>query len=1237
MNKNGTSLTGRVCPTFARAIFLFAFALIYPVNLFAVAEPPTEEPPTDIVYGATEEPEGPSRTDYYVCSVEGDDYNHDGRSLGEAFETIGKAVETVNGSDATGHYKIWIKAGRYENEVIPKLAKSNVVIEGYRQDNLGEVEEIDQSEWEQDKSARKDSWELNDYNYETLGVELSDQRMPLIVGVNREDPNYIPCKEGSDDCAQKDKHIAFSVENLTPRITNLVFRNLQITNYPEGGIRSYADNATFENVYIYSTEAGYDREDESQIHSGGAGLISDGDMCEMRYCVVVNSWGTNIAITGNENHAENCISACLQNLTDNGTDYYFLTNGDHNVVKSCKLIRTHQEDHGGHGFMTQVGTCNQFFKCESDGVVEAIQLIALKGPTSDNSYTGFDIKSGGIILSTGANNNTFTDCTVDGAGEGAGVQFWRSYPFFDGTDEDDYPYPNDSNPDDTNDFEHITDVPPKDNQFTLCNFSNLKLGLDFNRRDIYLWGEPAANNIFFDCVFNNIYALIRTQRPHTNTVFAGSGSTFSRVLHLHHNDGFPHPEIQRTGDDFLHKAEFQFSDSTFSDNGFQTPKGTGNNTLNTDLKYPPRGDIQLGLVGHWTFDDVKVDLDAGEVYDSSNTANTNNLTGILRGNATTSPDGKLGQCLQLNGGSDYVLIGDELDLVESDMTIAAWIKADQFVASGGIVNKGGNYRLASGGNVEVSNQIAGGALAYKPDGPDGPEVTPAQHDAGRDTPLNENQWYHVALVLDRTTSHSVKIYVDGILRTNDGIDLTSGRADTPHFLEIGRAAGNIFNGLIDDVRIYDRALDIYDMKALADYRDPSSGLVGHWKFDETNGDTAYESSESEPGLDGTLVGDASWNADGKLGGCIYLDGNGDYVSIGDKLDLVDSDISIAAWVKPENWVGGIVDKFGPGGNYRLIFGNQPAKLAGQGKESGSNTILGSIAENTSLALDEWHHVSIVFDSANEESNLYVDGILCSQDNFTIARGDTLANLIIGRSFGNHFRGSIDDVRIYNQALDAKSIEILAEVRDPSSGLVGHWKFDEVSGGIAYESSGSEPELDGTLLGDAMFDNDGKLGGCIYLDGQGDYVSIGDKLDLVDSNISIAAWIKPETWNGGIIDKLGPGGNYRLIIGNQPAKLVGQAREASNYIETVFAEDTSVAIDQWHHVAVVFDLDSQKLSMYVDGFLCSEAAYTISRGDTGAYLNIGKFFGHFFQGSIDDVRIYNKALDSFDMQALVYPN
>ena len=74
-------------------------------------------------------------------------------------------------------------------------------------------------------------------------------------------------------------------------------------------------------------------------------------------------------------------------------------------------------------------------------------------------------------------------------------------------------------------------------------------------------------------------------------------------------------------------------------------------------------------------------------------------------------------------------------------------------------------------------------------------------------------------------------------------------------------------------------------------------LVGHWSFDEGQGDVAYDSASNNHGA---VVG-ATWTTNGKVGGALHFDGD-DYVRIADSPELDGMvEMTMAAWVYMEEW------------------------------------------------------------------------------------------------------------------------------------------------------------------------------------------------------------------------------------------------------------------------------------------------------------------------------------------------
>jgi hypothetical protein len=199
-----------------------------------------------------------------------------------------------------------------------------------------------------------------------------------------------------------------------------------------------------------------------------------------------------------------------------------------------------------------------------------------------------------------------------------------------------------------------------------------------------------------------------------------------------------------------------------------------------------------------------------------------------------------------------------------------------------------------------------------------------------------------------------------------------------------------------------------------------AGLVGWWKFDETGGGTAKDSSGNNH--DGILIGDAKW-AKGKIGGAIELDGNGDFVKIADKAAFdIGGQVTVACWVNirsvPHDYTA-IVTK---GDNsWRLSTAGRQRKFHASVSDWNRLVVDGSRMVNP----NEWHHVAAVYDG--KEVRIYVDGKLdasrpwkdgIAKNNFDVLIGEN------AQQMGRSFDGLIDEVRIYNYALGENDIMAL---------------------------------------------------------------------------------------------------------------------------------------------------------------------------------------------------------------------
>jgi hypothetical protein len=205
---------------------------------------------------------------------------------------------------------------------------------------------------------------------------------------------------------------------------------------------------------------------------------------------------------------------------------------------------------------------------------------------------------------------------------------------------------------------------------------------------------------------------------------------------------------------------------------------------------------------------------------------------------------------------------------------------------------------------------------------------------------------------------------------------------------------------------------------------------------------------------------------------------------------------------------------------------------------------------------------------------------------------------------------------------------------PSGGLVAAYGFNEGSGGLTADASGNGNA--GTLTNAtwASAANSRFGASALIFNGTNALVTVNDALSLdLTTGMTLEAWVyptvAPSNWRT-IITKEQPGDAvYYLYAGsssnNQPATGVYIGAE-----RTLFG-GSRLAANVWAHLATTYDGTTQRL--YVNGTQVSSRAQTGAILTSGNPLRIGgnSVFGEFFQGRIDEARIYNRALSQAEIQ------
>ena len=202
-----------------------------------------------------------------------------------------------------------------------------------------------------------------------------------------------------------------------------------------------------------------------------------------------------------------------------------------------------------------------------------------------------------------------------------------------------------------------------------------------------------------------------------------------------------------------------------------------------------------------------------------------------------------------------------------------------------------------------------------------------------------------------------------------------------------------------------------------------TGYIGNWPLDATSGTVATDASGN--GNNGVVSG-ATWNASGRISGCLNFNGVNSFVQI---TNPVSNDFSIAFWVKTTQAAGagqwyngaGLVD--GDSSGTANDFGTA---LAGGKLAFGIGNPDTTLLSTTPINDGNWHHCVATRQQATGMVSLYVDGSL--QTAGSVNRNSLTAStrLLFGAiaSGGGYFNGSLDDVKIYNRTLGSNEVAAL---------------------------------------------------------------------------------------------------------------------------------------------------------------------------------------------------------------------
>jgi glucose/arabinose dehydrogenase/PKD repeat protein len=667
--------------------------------------------------------------------------------------------------------------------------------------------------------------------------------------------------------------------------------------------------------------------------------------------------------------------------------------------------------------------------------------------------------------------------------------------------------------------------------------------------------------------------------PFTKTVIVGSHQTITAAT----------PQL-------LNNAWQEFS--SWSDGGAATHDLVAPGAATTyTATYKPAA-ASPGLVLAYGFEET-----SGTVANDSSPAKNN---GTINGPVSTA-SGRFGRALSFDGVNDRVDVPDSSSLdLTTGMTLEAWVKPTT-------ISGWRTAILKERGTTDLDYAL----YASNGSRPRVENYTGVETGTNGTAGLPLNAWTHLAATYDGA---NLRLYVNGALVATKAA--SGPMPNTANPLRIGGNAiwGEYFSGLIDEVRVYNRALSEAEVKA------DMQVAVG------SGGSSADTTPPSAPGnLKATgaigkvlLSWEASTDNTGVTGYEVYRSTTPGFTPSSANRIATPTGTSYTDTAAAGTYY------------YRVRATDAAGNLSNSSAE----------ASGTS-ALDTPPTVSLAFPTAgstvsgnvtlkaNASDDDGVSGVQFLVDGAAFGAEDTTAPYEIswpstGVTNGPH--------KLSARARDTAgttttSAEVTVTVNNviTSNGLVLAYGFEETSGTVANDSSPAKNN--GTING-PLSTMGGKFGRALSFDGVNDRVDVPDSSSLdLTTGMTLEAWVKPTTISGWRTAILKERGTTNMAYSLYPSNDAGKPT-VENFTSAVnpASGSAALALNAWTHLASTYD--GTNLRLYVNGSLAATKAATGPMPNTANPLRIGgnTVWGDYFSGLIDEVRVYNRALSEAEVKA-----